>query len=496
MKPGPGIFSQGVVLDSFDPGTQDIVLSWHRNSPGTQVLRIPSDPVNETWPISLLSSVTLNEAVSSGDIDRDTDKDLLLGTIWLENLGGDSWNDHTLFTTADSPDRNILTDINKDNRPDAVVGYESDGAPGVLAWYQAPQDPTQLWPETVIATPIGPMSVGVADMDRDGDLDVVVGEHSTSDSDKVNLRVMIFENLNGDGSSWQQHTVYQGDEHHDGAHLADIDGDGDTDIVSIGWTHGEVYVYENTGCVGGPQPTPTETGIPPATSTPEPSATVTETATPVPTVDVTPTLTTTGTVTSIPTSTITTTPTSTSSATPTATSTVAPTATSQPTSTPGSTSDWAYSDRHYRQAVSIGAGDYPRTDKSAVIPVDFTTALNAVGASGALDVDSIRVAEVSAQGEILNTAIPFQFDPGSEFNPATNAQGSLVILLTNNTPAHATRHFQVYFDTAGIGFAPPSVQPLITLATNQQDEGFDSYRISTQTDLFLSRIGWWILQSR
>jgi hypothetical protein len=30
--------------------------------------------------------------------------------------------------------------------------------------------------------------------------------------------------------------VNMGDEHHDGAVLVDVDGDGDLDIISIGWT--------------------------------------------------------------------------------------------------------------------------------------------------------------------------------------------------------------------------------------------------------------------
>jgi len=34
-------------------------------------------------------------------------------------------------------------------------------------------------------------------------------------------------------------------EHHDGAVLADIDDDGDLDILSIGWSHGRVLLYEN-----------------------------------------------------------------------------------------------------------------------------------------------------------------------------------------------------------------------------------------------------------
>jgi len=81
----------------------------------------------------------------------------------------------------------------------------------------------------------------VADMDGDGDRDVVVGEHNLANPSSAGL--FVFESLGS--SSWAQHTVYVGDEHHDGVQVADMDGDGDLDIVSIGWGHNRVLLYEN-----------------------------------------------------------------------------------------------------------------------------------------------------------------------------------------------------------------------------------------------------------
>lgn len=47
------------------------------------------------------------------------------------------------------------------------------------------------------------------------------------------------------GHSWQKHLVSVGDEHHNGTQLVDLDRDGDLDIISIGWNHQRVMVYEN-----------------------------------------------------------------------------------------------------------------------------------------------------------------------------------------------------------------------------------------------------------
>lgn len=92
----------------------------------------------------------------------------------------------------------------------------------------------------VIAAVIGPMSLDVADMDGDGDPDVV-GEHNLVKPSEAKLYV--YENEDGRGLRWREHVVYTGDEYHDGAQVVDIDGD--LDIISIGWGNSRVLLYES-----------------------------------------------------------------------------------------------------------------------------------------------------------------------------------------------------------------------------------------------------------
>jgi hypothetical protein len=175
-----------------------------------------------------------------------------MGTKWLRNdstSGNENWTPVTLNNTSGDPDRNQLADINGDGRLDAVVGFEAVSTIGKLAWYEQPADANSTWTEHVIANIIGPMSLDVGDLDKDGDIDVVVGEHNIANSSSA--RLIVFENLDGKGGNWKSHIVYTGDEHHDGAQLVDIDNDGDLDIISIGWGHGRVLLYENTAQSGG-----------------------------------------------------------------------------------------------------------------------------------------------------------------------------------------------------------------------------------------------------
>ncbi len=249
VEDAEGDFLQGVAVDAVAPDNKlGVALSWHTAGNGIQTLAVPANPTVDTWTWRQISPTAQDEALSSGDIDRDGDIDLLLGTLWLENQG-DTWVVHTLHDTEGAPygesdpDRNRLGDINGDNRLDAIVGYEAISTDGKLAWYEQGLDATAAWTEHPIATVTGPMSLDVVDMDGDGDPDVVVGEHNLDNPENATLYV--FENVDGHGEQWQQHEVYTGDEHHDGAQTVDIDGDGDLDIISVGWGNNEVLLYEN-----------------------------------------------------------------------------------------------------------------------------------------------------------------------------------------------------------------------------------------------------------
>ena len=241
---GAGDFLQGVVLARFgNDGLLRVALSWHAPGKGIELLTVPKRSPVEPWHIQAIADVSQEEALSAGDIDRDGYIDLLLGTRWLRNEGRGRWSVHSIDPDKDKPDRNRLADINGDGRLDAVVGFEAISVAGDVSWYEQGSDPRLPWKRHLVGTVIGPMSLDVVDMDGDGDLDIVVGEHNLKKPDMA--RLLVFENIDGHGGRWRERVIYTGDEHHDGALAVDLDGDGDLDIVSIGWDHGKVLWYEN-----------------------------------------------------------------------------------------------------------------------------------------------------------------------------------------------------------------------------------------------------------
>ena len=238
-----GDFLQGVAVNSYQNNSLQVALSWHESGKGVQMLTLPAQPDREIWHWQTISAVSQDEALSAGDIDRDGDLDLLLGTKWLSNEGS-SWQAHTLNATEGKPDRNLLLDLNQDNKLDSIVGFEAISKPGKLVWYEQLDSATKQWQEHIIATDIiGPMSLDAHDLDGDGDFDLVVGEHNKASP--TDAKLYWLENQDGMGHSWQKHLVSVGDEHHNGTQLVDLDRDGDLDIISIGWNHQRVMVYEN-----------------------------------------------------------------------------------------------------------------------------------------------------------------------------------------------------------------------------------------------------------
>ena len=243
VEPGTGDFPQGAAIGRFAPaGPLLVLVSWHEAGNGLQSFQvIDGDPSANVWGFGLVTDFSQDEEIQLGDIDGDTDLDVMMGNAWLRNdtTSGEVFTLHT--PTSGTPDRNRLVDMDGDGDLDVVVSYE-DAVNGRVAWYEQGDDPAQLWTEHLIGTLTMGLSLDVGDIDGDGDIDVVVGEHSTSDTAAMSL--LLFENT-GDNLTFAQGEIYVGDEHHDGAQLVDLDRDGDLDVVTIGWTHGRTVAYLN-----------------------------------------------------------------------------------------------------------------------------------------------------------------------------------------------------------------------------------------------------------
>jgi hypothetical protein len=234
---------QGYALAQIVPGGRpEIVLSTGK---GLYYLEIPDNPSDGNWSAVQIAPEATEQGLAVGDVDGDGLIDVVASygpdveskqVAWWKNPGNKSaaWNRYEVGETENyGIDRLAVTDVDGDNRADIVVSEESwqteEPVAQLFIFKQEGTGTTPLWKRKSILTSGSLNSLDVADLDHDGDIDIVTGEHKGKAK-----RVFVLEN---DGiGNFISHIIDQSNkESHLGTRLFDLDGDGDLDIVSIAW---------------------------------------------------------------------------------------------------------------------------------------------------------------------------------------------------------------------------------------------------------------------
>jgi hypothetical protein len=134
----------------------------------------------------------------------------------------------------------------------------------------------------------------------------------------------------------------------------------------------------------------------------------------------------------------------------------------------------------YRVPIRMNAAGYAHEDKPVEVDLNFTQLLIQLGKTAKFDEKSIRVTEVNCEGKVIDGAIPFQFDKGSDYNALVNAAGKLTLILKGQTAAKSTRILHVYFGEVGGSYPPISFQSQVSVTDNVQHEEQESYKVETQ----------------
>ena len=183
-------------------------------------------------------------SISSADIDGDGDLDVASASAndqkiaWYENVNGDgtTFQEHTVEIAPDRARAIHTADVNSDGHTDLVVAtglniiwYENDGA-----------DTPNFESHTVTTQAITGLSVSSVDLDGDGDLDLVSASAG-------NHRISWHENhpTADNGVRWEEHIVAADAFLATDVHIADMDGDGDNDLISSAKGNGQIAWYEN-----------------------------------------------------------------------------------------------------------------------------------------------------------------------------------------------------------------------------------------------------------
>jgi hypothetical protein len=213
------------------------------------LFEVPADPKQGPWQRRTLAEIPYGEEFAVCDINGDGRLDLFAGPYWLENLGGGEFKpyrfveDETFYAA-----RLGIVDINKDGRPDIVLGQEKmDFEKRVIpwspvAWFENPPDPRVVpWKAHVIDSVRCAHSIGVGDLDDDGEMEIVVGEHDPFWPYRKQCRLRIYKQGDPQGLTWKSYIIDDRFEHHDGAKVIQLTPQRKV-ILSHGWKD-SIYVH-------------------------------------------------------------------------------------------------------------------------------------------------------------------------------------------------------------------------------------------------------------
>jgi len=225
-------------LDLIAASSGDDTVAWYENDGGA--------PPSMT---EHLISTTAERAfdVFAADVDGDGDVDVLAASAdddtiaWYENDGGapPSFFEHVVTDQARFARAVAAADLDGDGDMDLLAASSGDG---VVAWYENDgADPPAFTYWTIAPNAPGARDVLAADMDGDGDLDVVAAASFGLDT------ITWFENDGQYPPTFTDHIVSVDPVGLTAIAAADMDGDGDMDLLSSSGFDDTIAWYENDG---------------------------------------------------------------------------------------------------------------------------------------------------------------------------------------------------------------------------------------------------------
>jgi hypothetical protein len=177
--------------------------------------------------------------IQNADIDQDGLMDVVTTDFnmlnWFRNLGDGTFSTKTAISIG--PNTIKVVDLDKDGDPDIVTGNNSSN----LTWYT--NSAATFSSDNVLTAAAGRVNdIDVADFDRNGTIDIVAGLVGSADKG-------IYWFSNNGSLSFVRSTIYVNGQDARGVTAADIDNDGDMDVLGAiaNGTSLDISLYGNNG---------------------------------------------------------------------------------------------------------------------------------------------------------------------------------------------------------------------------------------------------------
>jgi len=224
-------------LDVLSASHADGEINWYEND-GTS-------PPGFT-PHLVATGVTQATAVFAADVDSDGDVDLLSASLgddtiaWYESDGASppAFTPHTIATNVIAARAIFVVDLDGDGDADVLSAPELDNR---VLWFESDgASPPSFTERTLVSGVPGATAIRAADMDGDGDIDVL----SSSENDDT---LAWYENDGAIPAGFVRHDIFDQADAALWLYPGDIDGDGDVDVALASISDSTVRWLENDG---------------------------------------------------------------------------------------------------------------------------------------------------------------------------------------------------------------------------------------------------------
>jgi hypothetical protein len=223
------------VLSTSAPPFSSSTIAWYENDG------------NQNFRTRVISTATYGaRSVHAADVDGDGDIDVLSASshynygstlAWYENDGNQSFTAQVITASADGANSVYAADMDGDGDMDVLSASSHNYFGSTIAWYE--NDGNQSFTAQVFTTSAdGANSVYAADVDGDGDLDVL----SASFYDDT---IAWYENDGNQNPTFRPHEISTAADGARSVYAADVDGDGDLDVLSASFYDDKIAWYEN-----------------------------------------------------------------------------------------------------------------------------------------------------------------------------------------------------------------------------------------------------------